>query len=70
LLSLVLLACILSHASKQAVGEEKGRNVVHLFVEFCRNRKDSHAHNTERNEKLFEKETNKTEEELSDPSLS
>jgi hypothetical protein len=29
---------------------------------------DSHAHNIERNEKLFEKETNKAEE-LSDPSL-
>jgi hypothetical protein len=32
---------------------------VHLFVEFCRYRRHSHAHNTERNGKLFEKEAKK-----------
>jgi hypothetical protein len=33
--------------------------VLHLFVEFCRNWKDSHVHNRGSTETLFEKEERK-----------
>jgi hypothetical protein len=62
-----LLAFILSHASNKP-SETRGEGVLFSPLSNSVAIEDSHAHNTERNKNLFEKETNKAED-LSDPSL-